>query len=381
MNRKKFKELNNLSPNEYIALRKSYYETNEKADDLIKKFNLVGVSPSQLYLIFDDVETDIKCPYCGAFMRHKPPSRTTREASEWFCPNCDHVKYRYDHSLCYCHSCRNLRKTEFKNFLERETSKEHGDIENLKMCERLFLGALVYCNKYFYKSFCCYQTKEEISFFDNNMELDIVISIYKEKCIVISPQNKFEDHYFNRDNKLCKEEFFINPHLFFNLLFDCWLDEPSIMKLIKGEIIDKKDIKKLWEIVNINEAVFYLKKIFDGYYIKNYTDDQIKDIVFSYMDAFSLSETISALSYVTSMHANDIQTKRVTRKDAIQEIIVHLCNYCKWAKTNRDKLKQYARKVKIKDLTRTTQYFYEVVLKNAEYLYINHKEKDFAVDT
>ena len=55
MNREELRKTNTLTAERLEELKKRYYETDEKTTDLIKEFGLIGVRPSQVYLLFDDI--------------------------------------------------------------------------------------------------------------------------------------------------------------------------------------------------------------------------------------------------------------------------------------------------------------------------------------
>lgn len=368
MNRQEFRKINCLSSERYNELKRRYYETNDSTKRLVQEFNLVGISLSQLYLIFDDVETDIKCPHCGAFMKHKPTSRTTQEVSEWFCTNCNHEKYKYEYRLCCCLNCENQRRKQLNKFLENEHSKNSGCLENLNLREKLFLGSLIYRNNNISTNF--YYEEDDFSFFDDEIERDAISSIYKKNCIVISLQSELNQFGFSNNNiKFNGEQLNYKNSGLLNLPFDLWLGEQDRNSLINGEIIDKKHTKELWKLINTMEATYYFKKILNSYYIKNYNDDEIIKVVLTYIDTFSLAETLSAINFVTSNHSNQILGGKITRKEGLQEMLNHLYSYYKWAKENSDKLRYYSNKIKITELTCLTRFFYKVVIKNDKALY------------
>ena len=372
MNREQIRKNNPLSKEQYNELKRRYYETCETTADLIKEFNLVGIKSSQLYLLFDDVITQEKCPYCGNFMKHLPLSRQSKFFDrDLECTNCNHKYYKYPYELCKCENCVNKRKYEIWKFFQTEHSIDFGTLSEITAFERIYLGTLHLYGRDEDKGYILpyRQQKENLTFWDEDEEEDLFNSLYEKRCLVISSKSDVADFRFDRDNKFDLDDGFVSPP------YELWLDENDSLKLSQGNVLRGLDKTDYWIEINRKEAKYYLMRIFEGNYIRHYNVNKVNKIIKDYTVEFSLAEIFSVIKYVTSSHLYDFHLKKISKQEAVEKIFYHLESYYKWAKSNRENVNKYSQKIMLDEVTYMTMYFYERVLGDKKFFY--SKPKDF----
>lgn len=369
MNREELRKTNTLTAERLEELKKRYYETDEKTTDLIKEFGLIGVRPSQVYLLFDDIITDVKCPYCNSFMKCEPFSHSTTWGRDLECPTCEHKVYKYEYDLCHCVKCEKQREYELWKFFQTEHSVDYGVLGELNIFERLFLGALsVYGRREELGYILPIQKqKDSFTFWEDEEEEEKFYTLYKKRCVVVSPQSSLNDFRFNNSNTFDICDDFVKPP------YELWFNSEDIEKLDNGDIFEKDEIMSLWKEINRREAKYYLIKIFESYYLRYYNDQQINAIIQDYIEEFSLAETLAAIKYVTMSHSHDLRIRKVEKREVVNQIFYHLKKYYQWARTNRRKIRDYARNFPFEDITYISQYFYAKVLKGKEFFNIHPK--------
>lgn len=374
MNRVQFRKNNPLSKEQYNELKRRYYDTCDTTADLIKEFNLVGIKPSQLYLLFDDVTTKEKCPYCGSFMKHLPLSRQSKVVDRNLeCTNCNHKYHKYPYELCECDNCVNKRKYEIWKFFQTEHSIDFGTLSELTAFERIYLGTLHLYGRDEKEGYILpySQQKEKLTFWDEDEEENLFNSLYEKRCFVISPKSDVESFGFDRDNKIDLDNGFVAPP------YELWLDENDISKLNQGNVLLGLDKIECWMEINREEAKYYLMRIFEGNYIRNYSIKKVNKIINAYSIEFSLAEILSVIKYVTSSHLYDLHLKKISKQEVVEKIFYHLESYYKRAKLNREQFNKYGRKSIFEDVSYMTKYFYECVLGDKKWFY--EPPKDFWV--
>lgn len=360
MNREELRRINKLTSDRLNELKERYYNTDEKTADLIKEFGLIGVQPSQLYLLFDDVITEVKCPYCNSFMTCEPFSRSTSWGRDLKCPTCEHKAYKDEYELCYCDKCNQQREHELRKFFQTEHSVDYGSLAELNFIERLFLGTLNFYGRREIGGdiLSMEKQKDNFTFWDKDEAEEKFYGLYNKKCLVVSSRSTLNDFRFNNSNKFDIYDDFINPP------YELWLHPEDIEKLNLGDLCGREGIVSQWKEINRKEAKFYLIKILKSCHLRHYTNEQINDIIDDYIKEFSLSETLSAIKYVTTSHIHDLRMNKTDKSEIIKQVFFHLKTYYKWAILNRGKIRDYAKKFPIENITCLSQYFYMKVLKD-----------------
>lgn len=371
MNREQFRKNNPLSKELYNELKRRYYETCDATADLIKEFNLVGIKSSQLYLLFDDVITKEKCPYCGSFMKHLPLSRQSKIFDRVLeCTNCAHKYPKYRYELCECENCVKKRKYEIWKFFQTEHSIDFGTLDGLTIFERIYLGTLYFYGRDAEKGYILpyRQRKENLTFWDEDGEGELFKSLYEKRCLVVSPKSDVKNFRFDRDNKFDLYDEFVSPP------YKLWLENKDVLKLSQGNVMLNLDKTDYWKEINRKESKYYLLKIFKGSYIRYYNNKKANKIINDYSEEFSLVAIFSAIKYVTSSHLHDLHLKKIGKQEVAEKIFYHLEKYYNWATSNREKFNKYSRKTTLDDVSYMTRYFYERVLGNKKLFYETPKD-------
>lgn len=311
MNREDFRKKNSLSKEKYSELKRRYYETNENTAYLIDEFGLVGIKPSQLYLFFDDVITEERCPYCGGFMKHLPLSRQSKDVNRVLkCSNCDHKYSNYRYELCECDGCIKQRKYEIWKFFQTEHSIDFGVLDELTFFERLYLGALHFYGRDEEKKyiFPYNEQKNNLSFWEEDENELFFNILYEKGFLVVSPDSVIENFRFDRNNKFELDEGFILPP------YELWLDKNDILKLEKGEILGRLNKLNCWQKVNQKEVGYYLTTIFENNHIQNYNRERVQRIIGNYCAEFSLAEIFSMIKHVMRSDLFDMRLKKIEKK-------------------------------------------------------------------
>ena len=357
MKREELKKKYPLSKEQHEELKRRYY-AGDRIADLIKDFGLVGIMPSQLYLLFDDVTTRQKCPHCGSYLKHSPFSRqVTIHDRELVCINCNHKYSKYHYELCECDGCVKQRNYELWKFFQTEHSIDFGAIEELDVAERLYLGALhLYGRNENDGYILSYKEQKPHLCFWDKIETELIFnSLYNKRCLVVSPNSNVNNFIFDRDNKLDLDALFYDPP------YELWLNKNDILKLERGDVLSDLEKNEYWRKVNRRELKSYLIRFFERNYIQNYNSRKLDRITDAYSAEFSLAEIFSAIKYITG--------KFKDKKEVGGNVFRYLENYYQWAKSNREQINKYAQKVFLEETTFITRYFYEAVLGDEELFY------------
>lgn len=355
------REINNLSPDKLKQLKKRYCKTDDKVKDLIDEFGLVGVRPSQLYLLFDDEITDEQCPYCNSLMRRKPIARSTISGCDLRCPICEHKKHKFKFELCNCFGCIEKRKYEVWKFFQTEYSIEYGCLNEIDILSRIFLGALIlYGEKQNGDIFSIEEQRKKITFWDTDIENERFYWLYNERTLIVSKKNVVENFPFNHNNTFNLDD--DNG----KLLYQLWVDEEDANRLYNGDVLGQQNIAIVWKEINLLEAQSYLIEQLVSYNLFYYIDEKINKILQNYVEKFSLLEILSVIKYTVELHISDFRMYRRDKKEIAREILYHLENYYEWAKLNRKKIRKYLKHIEYNEITYMSKYFYEIVLKDKE---------------
>lgn len=356
-----------LSDEQKADLFNQYYNSEKPTTELIKEFGLDGLRPAQITYLFDDFETTIECEYCGALMKHEPPTRT-KKVKDLYCPNCGHIDY-IDHSYenCYCLGCKNKRSEYLKKYIALDRDRPKHTLNELSIWNKLILGALIqYCkedNGYIYGGGYNYRLYDNLSLEEDD---EIFDKLVKNHFLVLSSINTVDNFRFSSESKDIEIDYDLGNHAFYEL----WLNEKDLEILNTGRIFQStQETVSAWRKINESEVHNFILKIVDnlsckdGFFEEWVDDNTLSEIVWItgvLVKRFSLLQIMNLVRYLAEPYSFEYLISNNYGKDTCGEFLQALSHFLMLGSNNIEI------KYEIEDFhfALTTKYFYEIVLKN-----------------
>ncbi len=356
-----------LSDEQKTNLFNQYYHSDKPTTEIIKEFGLTGLHHTQIKYFFDDVETDIKCEYCGTLMKHEPPSRSNK-VKDLYCPNCGHIDY-IDHSYetCYCSGCKNKRNEYLKKYIALDRDRPKHTLSGLNIWNKLILGGInQYCknNKgYIHGGGYNYRLYDNLSSEDDDRIFDKLV---QNHFLVLSTINTVDNFKFLRKSKDFKIDYSFGNDAFYEL----WLSERDIDILKNGEIfLSSQEKFSMWRTINESEARNFLLQIVDSLshkdgYCEEWEDkntlSEIKWLANILVKRFSLIQIMNVVRYLAEPYSFEYLISDNFGKDIGKEFLQVLSHFLMLG-TNDIDIKYGIENF---HFALTTKYFYEIVLNN-----------------
>lgn len=341
------------------------YELGVSTKTLIEEFGLNGLQPSQITYLFDNVVTDIMCPYCEMLLEREPATKTSGE-KDAVCQQCGHKVSVNNWAHCSCPGCLDKRKQEAENakkhkekqickLLDREHEKDYYEYEDLTHWEKLLLGALI-----------TFAMNEELEYMkpledcDKNLlpcpnkSIEVLRELYHSGVIILG--NRYRPNAFVLD-KEDKVSFYLSK-----LFFEEWTDNDNACTelLNPKSLMTSNQMLLLWRDLNKQEGIAQLLHVFQKMGITSFEPGKRTQELFATMaENLSLSQIFRMINYVTDKTAKDILTGDRYKKHDANATITRLESYYKRALHEGYSL--YRVKYD-EDLSMATTYLYNKVL-------------------
>lgn len=356
-----------LSDEQKADLFNQYYNSERPTTELIEEFGLNGLRPTQIPYLFDDLETDTKCEYCGTLMKHEPLSRSNK-VKDLYCPNCGHIDY-IDHSYenCYCSNCKNRRVALIKRHIALDRERPKHSLNELNSWNKLILGAIIkYCkdnNGYIYGGGYNYRLYDNLSSENDDEVFD---ELLKNHFLVLSSTNTVDNFHFSSKSKDIKIDYAFDNNAF----YDLWLNEKDIDLLENGKIFQsEQEVISMWRTINESEVYKFIVQIIDnlsckdGYYQEwedKDTFSEIKWVTSVLVKRFSLLQIMNIVRHLAEPYSFKYLMSYNFGKVAGRKFLQDLSHSLILGSNNIDI------KYEIEEfhLALTTKYFIEIVLKN-----------------
>lgn len=356
-----------LSDEQKANLFNQYYNSEKPTTELIEKFGLNGLRPTQIPYLFDDFETDIQCEYCGTLMKHEPPSRSNK-VKDLYCPNCGHIDY-IDHSYesCHCSGCKNKRIALIKKHIALDRERPKHSLNGLNSWNKLIFGAIIqYCknnNGYIYGGGYNYRLYDNLSSEDDD---EIFDELLKNHFLVLSSANTVDNFHFSSKSKDIKIDYGFGNNAF----YDLWLNDKDIELLKNGKIFQSaQEIITMWRTINESEVYNFIVQIVDNLSCKDgyceewedkYTFSEIKWLANVLVKRFSLLQIMNIVRHLAQPYSFEYLISDNYGKDTGREFLQDLSHFLMLGSNNID----INYDIEKFHLALTTKYFYEIVLKN-----------------
>ncbi|MCC4380217.1 hypothetical protein [Limosilactobacillus reuteri] len=289
--------LKELNRSEILNLLNDYYNTDKKLKGIIKEYQL-NLKPTQVVKAFPPFMTELKCPYDGARMLQKLPSRTFPEimTRKEYCPKCGHKNME----MCRCDNCIEEEKSKRKKcreLIEQTYSQENHEkilLSLLSLKDRLYLSALLRAAlSEDAKEIKPIKLKENKLAPTKEMEKDILNYLIDRQIIKVAPDSPLEA--FPEDGPNYPNTYYIYKVNYLINVQDENLDHEELLKRLEYPSAEEflstpEECLTLWKEIAYQEVIEFLIYRMDAVGFKFSPGKKTRLVIGQLLENFSASQ-------------------------------------------------------------------------------------------